>query len=85
MPSYVVDIIKMHETMGETIGNRTVVYADSELEARHTGASMLGALPDDVRVAVLTVNPTDAEMNEVQREGIAQTENIPDYMRNIHK
>lgn len=66
--SYAVQVLKLHETLGEIIDGQTVVYADSELEARVAGAEALGVPQNRVRVALLGAHPTDSEMNAQQRQ-----------------
>ena len=66
--------------------DRTVVYADSELEARTNGAVILGVPDYQVDVVDLDADtPTDAQMEAIQSEARAATLEAPDWMRNIHQ
>lgn len=85
MPSsYAIQTFTYHETMGDLIDKQTVVYADTELEARVAGAAQLGVDASVVKVTEIGTTPSDAELNDRQRQ-IRESTDIPDYMRNVHE
>jgi hypothetical protein len=67
--AYAVTVTRHNNLTGETeVRNRTVVYADDEIEAAKLGRQELGT--DQFRVDEIPGGdiPTDAEMNALQRE-----------------
>lgn len=82
MPSsYAVRQLGRDATDETIVLKQTVVYADTEAEARAQGASMLGLPQSAIQVDEIEATPSDAVLNAVQEDAIA-TASVPDYMRN---
>ena len=81
--SWAVRVIEFDGHGQETVAAQTVVYADTELEARTQGAALLGERGLAVRVSEIETLPSDAELARRQAEAV-QANQVPDFMRNIH-
>jgi len=84
--AYAVRVTGMDGAGNTTIQDQTVVYTDTELEARTNGAAQLGVHSTLVEVIEIATLPSDAELKERQANAIrnAGGGDVPDYMRNIH-
>lgn len=84
--TYAVQITTLDPFGEPSLVDRTVVYADTDYEARINGASILNVEPHQVDVVDLDAPvPTDAEMEAMKAEAQAAVPDVPDYMRDIYR